>query len=341
MNDGGGSIKTPVTLKDISERTGFTINTVSRALKDKPDISESTVKLIKKAAKDMGYIGNSIAGALRSGLTNTIAVILGDITNPHFSIMIKEIERVARTQKYTTFILNTDENEELEKAIMSALAKMVDGIIICPTQKSSENILFLKKTNIPFVLIGRHFSDIDTDYVVCDDVNGGYLATKHLISIGHKRILFLNGPLYISSAIERLEGYKKACAEAKIPYESDLVCEVSITAGENWKTIKDIIESGIKFSAIVAFSDMIAWEMIHILDTYGYTMSSDYDIVGFDNIQSKLMFPINLTSVMESKIGMSQRAFKILLKKINKQSVKPVKEIVSTQIIIRDSTAKK
>jgi LacI family transcriptional regulator len=336
MEKDDNTVRATVTLKDIAEKTGFTINTVSRALKDKPDISEKTIKLIKDTAKDMGYIGNTIAGALRSGLTKTIAVILGDISNPHFSILVKGIERAARAQKYTTFIINTDEDDTLEReAINSALSQKVDGIIICPAQKNKSNIEFLKSTNIPFVLIGRYFRDIDTDYVVCDDVNGGSIATGHLISKGHRDILFLNGPKYISSAVERLEGYVKAYEQAGIKYNPALVREISIKSGSVKKAITKVIKDGIRFTAVFAFSDMIAWETMYVLSELGNEISGQIDIVGFDNIQSKLMFPSALTTVKTSKTTMAKRAVAILLRKISKSAPGYIQEVIKTDLEIR------
>jgi len=329
-----------VTLKDIAKETGYTINTVSRALKDKEDISEATCKLIKDTASNMGYIRNAIAGSLRSGVTKTIAIILGDISNPHFSILVKEIETSARKHNYNTFIINTDEKSELEEeAIHSALGKNVDGIIICPTQKNEENITFLKKSGVPFVLIGRYFKNIESDYVVCNDIEGGYLATRHLIEKGHRRILFLNGPGYISSAFERHEGYKKALNENKIEYDSSLVYEVSVTSGESKRVVRKILESGIEFTAVFAFSDMIAWETIYTLNKYGKQVPQDVAIVGFDNIQSKLSFPAPLTTISTSKSKISRRAVDILLKRINSaDDYGYMKDIVDTQIVIRGST---
>lgn len=329
-----------VTMKDIAAETGFTINTVSRALKDKDDISEPTRKLIKETAKRLGYISNSIAGALRSGTTKSFAVILGDISNPHFSIVVKEIESAARKHGYSTFIINTEENSGLEyEAICSALGKKVDGIIICPTQKSKENIEFLKKTGIPFVLIGRYFKEIATDYVVCNDVNGGYQATMHLIEKGHKRILMLNGPSYISSAAERHEGYKKALGDSGIEYDKALVHEMSITAGESKRVVRKILDENIKFSAVFAFSDMIAWETIHVLHKCGMKVPQDVAVIGFDNIQSKLSFPSPLTSISTSKSKMSRKAVDILLKRINnKNGTGVINAVIDTKVIPREST---
>ena len=151
-----------VTLADIAKECGVSVNTVSHALNNKSDISNATKQKIKSAAEKLGYIANSSASFLRSGLSKTIAVIVGDISNPHFAILIKEIEVAAREKDYTVFVLNTDENEELErKAIVAAISKNVDGIIICPVQQSTKNVEFLIKSGVPFALMGRRFKDIN------------------------------------------------------------------------------------------------------------------------------------------------------------------------------------
>lgn len=329
-----------VTLKDIAKKTGYSINTVSRALKDKEDISAATRKMIQDTAKEMGYINNSVASSLRSGYTRTIAVILGDISNPHFSIIVKEIEKNARKHKYSTIILNTDEDPKIEEqAVYSALSKKVDGIIICPTQKSKANIELLKKTGVPFVLIGRYFADIDTDYVICNDIQGGYLATRHLIKRGHRRILLLNGPAYISSARERLEGYRRALAESGIEYDEKLVHEIPVTLGDCRHVIRKLLDEGIGFTGIFAFSDLIAWEAIYALHKLGYRVPQDIAVVGFDNIQSRYLFPFPLTSVGNYKGRMSKRAFDIVLKRINSNfDGKYIHDIVDTRLIVRESS---
>ena len=144
-----------VTLKDIAAKTGYSVNTVSRALRDKDDIAVETREMIQRTAREMGHVSNTLAASLRLGYTNTIAVILGDISNPHFSIMMKEIEGYAWKAGYTSILFNTNENEELElAAIQSALNKNVDGIIICPAQKTPDNLIYLKESGVPFVLIG-------------------------------------------------------------------------------------------------------------------------------------------------------------------------------------------
>jgi LacI family transcriptional regulator len=332
-----------VTLQDIASKTGYTKNTVSRALRNKPEISKATRKLINDTAKEMGYITNTIAGALRSGVTRTIAIILGDISNPHFGIMAKEVEIAARRHSYHTFVLNTDENYEVEEeAVYSALSKKVDGIILCPTQKSSKDIRLLKKNGIPFVLWGRYFAaEPETDYVICNDFKGGYLATHHLIERGHRDILCLTGPGYISSARERLAGYQKALKEQGIGYRPDLIRETSVTTGACRQVIQKALEEKVKFTAIFAFSDMLAWEAIYTLNKHGIRVPHDVGVIGFDNIQSRMYLPFPLTSISPSKKRMSRRAVDILMRKINTPtSDQYFHEVIEPTIVIRESTAK-
>jgi len=326
-----------VRLKDIAVRTGFTINTVSRALKGKPDISLETQKLIKDVAKEIGYINNSVAGALRSGFTKTIAVILGDISNPHFAIMAKEIECAASAFEYATIIINTNENEDIEKrAIYSALGKKVDGIILCPCQRSSENVAFLRQTALPFVVIGRRTQDPRVDSVIVDDVKGGYLATQHLIRRGHKDVLLLNGPAYISSAKDRGDGYIKALQDYAIPLIPDLVREIVVTGEDLQEYINKIIDDGIRFSAIFAFSDLIAWETIYALNNRGLNVPEDIAIVGFDDIQSKLFFPIPLTTIGTINGRMSEAAVKILMAKIQSdKKIPPCNTVIDVGLVVR------
>ncbi|SFD65272.1 transcriptional regulator, LacI family [Paenibacillus catalpae] len=330
-----------VTLKDLAVKAGLSVNTISRALKDKEDIAASTRQMIKDLAKEMGYVGNALAGSLRSGLTRTIAVIVSDVANPHFGIMVKEIEKSARKHLYTIFVINTEDDYEMEeRAIYTAIGKNVDAIIICPSQRGAENIRFLQKNGVPFVLIGRRFKDEpEFDYVICDDEKGGYLATKHLLDNGHKRVLFLNGPIRISSAQERLEGYKKAHEEAGLQVHEELIIEVGATAGDTRSVVKQLIEQQAEFTGIFAFNDVIAWEAAYVLSKNGYRVPDDYSVIGFDNIQSRIFIPFQLSSVSNSKGKMSKRAVDIVLHKINHpESTRKFNEIIDTKLVLREST---
>lgn len=307
-----------VTLADIARECGVSVNTVSHALKDKPDISKKTTEKIKKIAEKMGYIQNASASFLRSGISKTIAIIVADISNPHFSIMIKEMDQTAREEGYTCFVLNTDENEDIEKqAIIAAISKNVDGIVICPTQKSDSNIKFLQKSNIPFTLIGRYFENIKTNYVICDDENGGYLAAKYIVENGGKKIAVINADNYISSAKDRLDGIKRYFREKKITLDAKDIYTIKIGEFDHKKELEKIASKD--YDSAICFSDVIALEFLSII-------GREIDIVSFDNICSKFALPVEFQSITSSKIKMSHKAVKIILDAINGDE--DIKEVI-------------
>lgn len=329
-----------ITLADIAKATGYSVNTVSHALHDKPDISEDTKAKIKAKAEEMGYIINTSASALRSGKTKSIAIIIGDIANPFFSILIKEMEKCLRAYHYNSLVLNTDEDEALEReAIISAISKNVDGIILCAVQKSRNNLEFLKKAGIPYLLIGRYFQGDDSAYVVCDDFNSGYVAAKHLIDLNHKKLLFINAPVYISGAYLRQEGAKRAIMDAA---DQDVSLSIAqIDALGNADRICPILDEYADCTGIICFSDMIAMQVCHFLKALGKQVPRDVSVIGFDNIVSRLLSPLMLTSVSVSKTSMSVKAVDTLMKIIEGETDSLHQHILPTRVITWDSTAEK
>jgi len=330
-----------VTLRDIAMETGFSINTVSHALKDKPDISVATKNQIRQAAERLEYIVNISASSLRSGRSQTIAIILGDISNPHFAISVKQIESEIRKLGYTAIIFNTDEDPAIErKAIITALSQKVDGIIICPTQNSPDNIHFLQKSGVLFVLLGRHFPNQKSNSIIADDHQGGFLATTHLLEQGHQRILFLNGPIYISSATERLAGYRQALREYMVSEDPTLIQTISITTGKNIERMNRILLGRKDYSAVVAFSDLIALEVINILASNGRRVPEDISVIGFDNIQSQFIMPTHLTSVSTAKMTMASKAVEILFHQINRTDAvsDTIQVVLPARLIKRNTT---
>jgi LacI family transcriptional regulator len=287
-----------ITLKDVAAKTGYTINTISRALKDKTDISPETRKHIRETAKELGYVGDSTASSLRSGKTRTIAVIIGDVSNPFFGSLVRDIELTMQEKGYTIIIYSTGEHTEWERrAILSAYSRRVDGIILCPVQETKDNILFLQKLGVPFVLVGRYFKDIQSDAVVWDDVKAGELAAEYLISLGHVHILYIGGPLYISSGMDRLRGYRNAHKKNGVSVNENMIRITNITAGASSEAISQVLKEGLPFTAIVAFSDLMAYEILYALEKHAKNRYAHISIASFDDIREKIMLPVNFPSV--------------------------------------------
>ena len=327
-----------VTLKDVAKETGFSANTVSRALRGSNEISEATTAYIREVAKKMGYIHNGVAASLRAGKSNSIAVIVGSVFNSHFAVMIKGIEEMAAENGYVVIVMNTNEDTETEqKAIKTAISKKVDGIIICPASNPEENLRLLQSSGIPFVLLGRRVKGIDTSYVICDDYGGCKLATEYLINKGNKNILFLLIEQEVSSVEERLNGFKDALADAGMSYSDDLLIQKKLGAplDEDLEQNRDKILGA---DAVLCFSDMLAHELIYWLRCNGVAVPGKIDIIGFDDIQSRIPMPIRVKSVKSFKALMSHTAYQLLAEKINDPDA-PNKQIVISTEISKGETA--
>ena len=199
----------------VAEKTGFTVNTVSQALRGSPKLREETKAAIRAAAKELGYVHNALAGSLRSGSSRTIAIIVGDTSNLRFSIQLHAFELAFRTLGYQVIVMNTDETAQYElDAVKNAVRSSVDGVLLCPCQKSRAAIDLLESCRTPYVLFGRCYDDLPA--VIWDDERGGYLAGQQLAQAGCRHILMLNVPDSISSARERESGFRRALGEAEL-----------------------------------------------------------------------------------------------------------------------------
>ncbi len=311
-------------------------------MNNKPDIKHDTKEKILKTATELNYRPSRFARGLRSNTTGTIGVIIADITNPFFGSLVKGIEEQASEKGYSIILCDTGENTTNEKrAIQLMLQEKVDGILLTPSQENDEDIKFLKKQQFPFVLIARHFEQLSTDYVVADDTKGGFLATKHLIEQGCNRILHIKGPDHISSAKERLTGYKQALEEHNIPFSYELVTEPAITMEGGFYVANRAISSSKDIDGIFAFSDYVALGVLKAVQQAGLRVPENIAIVGYDDIDFASCLETPLTTVRMPKKELGHKAFDLLYKRIKKEIKEPSAGIkLDVELVIRKSSTK-
>jgi len=327
-----------VTLDDIAKISGFSKSTVSRVLRGAPNVKPSTKKKIKEVAKKLGYTPNVVARSLRSRKTSTLGVVIADICNPFFPSVVRGIEDTARKEGYHIILCNTDEKYEREKeAIDTLIQKRVDGLLVAPVQKKIDDLLELTRHKIPLVLIGRHLDPFEIDYVISNDVKGAFTATDYLIKKGHKRILFINGPPWISSARERMAGYKKALLENTIKFDANLVKEDALKMEDGYRVAKKAILSRLDFTAVFAFSDIVAFGVIKALKEKRYKIPDDVAVVGYDDIDFGVSAEVPLTTVHIPKYRLGVEGMRLLKKRIDGEVNEPQKVILDTKLIIRES----
>lgn len=332
-------MKKYVTIKDIAKIAGVSVNTVSRALNDKPDVSEKTKKRVISIANELGYVKNFTASSLKQKESKIVGVVLADSSNPFYAEVLKGIEAAARKYGYQIILCNTEREYKIEEEMIRVLiGRRVDGLIIGPVQTRNDDIKMLRDMSFPTVILGRHFEDVEIDEIYNNEIKGGYLATKHLIDRGRKKIIMLNGFLEKSPAKMRLEGYRKALEESGIPFDESMVSIGDIDFSDGYKRINDIISEGVKFDAIFCYNDIMAFGVIKALQEKGYDIPCDISIVGYDDIlYSKLVNP-PLTTIRIKKYELGFEAFRMLINRLRGRRKRIKKVVLDVELVVRKST---
>lgn len=329
-------------MNHIATKIGVSTNTVSRALNNRPDISPITREAIKQVAIEMGYTrfttNPSISG--KKNKTHTVGLVIADNSNPVYSLFVKGAEDILSQNGYHLILCNTDENYLKEKqAINLLLERGVDGILITPTQSKREDIALMEEHHIPFVLIGRHFPNLEVDSVIADDVSGAFHAINHLIRLGHYKILFINAPEYISSAKERCEGFYSAYKQNNIEIDDELIRVCAPNKESAYNVMRSILVEGSAFTAVFTFSDLMMLGAFKAIKEFNLRIPEDISLVGFDNIDFVSLMSPPLTTVNLPKYQMGAEAARILLSHTRGQ-IDIQQIILPTELIVRTSTAK-
>lgn len=319
-----------ITMKDIAQIAGVSVNTVSRALNDRPEINEETKRHIKKIAQELNYIPNTIAASLASRKSKTIGLVIPDLCDPFFAMQARGVEDTAKKHGYSVVIINTDEIPQNEhNAITTLYGIRVAGIILTSVFFGVEHIEELQGRQVPLVLLNRYSRQLDTDYVINDHQKGAYIATKHLLNLGHQRIGIILGPDRITSVQDRLSGYLKAMDEAGIKLSKEYVIH-----GENLKPetgellAEELMRKEPRPTAIFAYCDSLAIGACAGIRKVGYTIPRDVALVGYDDIPYAAHLEVPLTTIVQPAYKMGRTACEILLKRISSGGEQKTKHIV-------------
>jgi len=323
-------------LRVLAAKAGVSINTASRAINDKPDINPLTKEKILRIAREIGYVPNASAVALRTQKTKTLGVIIADNNNPFYAEVLSGIEAEAKANNYHIILTNTRRDyQEEENAIELLLGKQVDGLLIAPVQEKNEDIYKLIDSKIPFVVVGRDYEDLSIDAVYSDELKGGYIATEYLIRKGFKNISYIGGYTYKSPARRRLEGYKKALTDYGIAIKENLIKIGDIDIKDGYNQTKDMFDQGINFQAIFAYNDMMAFGAVKAIKERGLEIPGDIGVVGYDNILFSSLVSPPLTTVNLKKDELGRESVRLLLSKINGYRKKNKKIVLDVDLLIR------
>ncbi|HEX3889491.1 MAG TPA: LacI family DNA-binding transcriptional regulator [Verrucomicrobiae bacterium] len=315
-----------VRLKDIAQRLGVSVMTVSKALRDAPDVSAATKAKIKSLAAQMGYVPDSSAQGLRTKTTKLFGVVIPSITNPIFARIIFAIEERAHDLGYDVLLahsLNKPEREE--HCIRHFLSRRVDGIFISPVYRFEAEAriyqeILARKT--PTVLLGspapfcKNFPCVEIDELIAS-----YNVTQHLLKLGHKRIAYFTGPQTAPWAHERFNGYRRALREAGLDVDDRLVFQSGSTIEDGTNAALQMLNENCHVTAVQAVNDLVAIGCADALLSQGLKIPEDISIVGFGNILTSEHFRVPLTTVRQPKFRLGIAAVEMMMGLIRGESV--------------------
>lgn len=338
-----------VTIKDIARELGISPSTVSRALKDHPDISPETKKVVNELAEKLNYQPNSIALSLRHSKSNTIGVIIPQVVHWFFSTVISGIEDIAYGAGYSVIV--SQSNESYEKEVMDTKAlfnNRVDGILISMSKETTDFGHFesLFSRGIPMVFFDRVCPTLNTSKVVVDDFGASYNATKHLIDQGYNRIAHLAGDRKLSISNNRLDGYLAALKENGIEYREEYVAFEDLVDDE--KHAKALTLQLLKLpsppDAVFANNDVSAIGAMMAAKAQGLSIPEQFGIVGFSNWRFTELTEPALSTVDQRGFEIGQEAAKLLIKEIeasDDEVIEPTTKTLETNLVIRKSSVRK
>ncbi len=295
-----------IRLKDIAESAGVSVMTVSKALRDEPDISNNTKMRIRGIADQVGYVPNSSARGLRTNKTHQFGLVISSLSNPVYIRTFMAIEERAHEMGYEIYVAQTLNDPGREDAcIRRLLARQVDGLFIRPVYRPDPNAAIydeLKKQKTPTVILGhRALFCSDFPNVETDDIVASQSATEHLLELGHRRIACLTGPPFAPWAQERYEGYRRALQEHHIDLDENLIFQAGSTIEEGASAALQMIDEDSGATALIAANDLVAIGTASTLLDQGVKIPENISVVGFGNTLTAEHFRVPLTTVSQPK----------------------------------------
>ena len=333
-----------VTIKDIARQLGISPSTVSRALKDHPDISQETKKAVNDLARKLNYQPDLVALSLKKGQSRIIGVIVPEIVHYFFSTVISGIEDVANESGYRVMICQSNETFEREVENVEALLySRVDGILVSISKKTVK-LDHLKKVmdqHVPMVMFDRIADNLETDKVYVDDEHAAYTAVRHLIVNGYRNIIHYAAPQHLEIGRLRKEGYIRALKQFQIPVRDEFIIKCD-TMEEAQKMTEETMKLTPRPDAFFCVNDMTAAGVMKMLKRLNYKIPDDVAIVGFTNGEISNLPTPAITSVEQHGFDIGREAARLLIDRLihSGKEIPPRKKIIKTTLVVKGSTVK-
>jgi LacI family transcriptional regulator len=305
------------TIRDVAKMAGVSISTVSLALNGTGPVSEETHRKIWDAAQAAGYAPNPVAQSLKSGRTRLIAMVVGDISNPFFGRLLKEVERLALEENHLVIVSDSGTDPRRERAILDHLsAQRVAGIILTPHGASAEHIAHLKTLKMPLVLVDHKLEGLNADFVASDNVLAAAMVTEHVIRFGHTRIAHIAGKAGLYTSERRKEGFRATMAAAGIEVDESLIVDGEYDGERAYEQAMRLLTRADRPTAIVAANNVMALGTLQAMNDLGFVCPDEISLTSIDDVPWGNVIRPRITMVVQAVDEMARIATEFLLERI-------------------------
>lgn len=331
-----------VTRDDVARQAGVSPSTVSYVINNGPrSVSQATKDKVLQVIQELGYRPNAVARNLRRQRTSSLGLIIPDIINPYFAQVAQGIEAVAFERDFTVMFCHTKYSLEQElKYVDHLYVERAAGVLWVPATANPEPAQRLLAYDLPTVVMDRAMEGFMFPAVVADNYRGGYLATEHLLSLGHRRIGCIARPVRLTHSQERVHGYQDALKKYGIPFDERLVAAGGYRLENGYEAAHYLLDLDSPPTAIFSYNDIMAIGAIRALRERGLQVPEDFSVIGYDDIPDAAYTCPALTTVRQAKFEMGLKGIELLLKIMAGEIVSPQTEVrVDVELIVRESTA--
>nr|WP_232365056.1 LacI family DNA-binding transcriptional regulator [Salinimonas marina] len=328
-----------VTIKQVSELAGVSSATVSRVINNADTVKEKTRKLVLNAMAELGYRHNTIAASLASNKTNTVGMVVPELHGSFFGAMMSGSEQVLRKASKHMFVVAGHSDDTMERQEIDALlSRRCDALILHVEAVSDEYLIGLAKQNVPIVVVNRYIEAIGDKCISLNNHLGGYLATQHLLDLGHRHIACITGALFKADGVNRLAGHKQALTKAGIKVDERLIEEGSFQAHTGETCMETILARQIPFTGVVCGNDEMATGAINVLRSHGLRVPEDISVVGYDNIDYASYLTPKLTTIDYPVRDIGQMAANWILNQAYGDGAQSLTPVLTPKLITRGTT---
>jgi LacI family transcriptional regulator len=327
------------TIKDVAARAGVSVTTVSHVVNSTRFVSDDARQRVNDAIDELRYVPSALARSLKSNRTGTIGMMTPNCSNPFFAEVIRGIEDACFAANFNVILCNSDDDfNKQRKYIRVLVEKQVDGLIVFSMGRDNQLGEQLRETGMPHVILDREIKHIEADLVEVDHEAGAWMATRHLIELGHRRIACITGPLNLAPAQERVQGYRRAMDEAGLDVNKDWEIEGGFTSEKSFVAMQRLLVLEQTPSAVFACNDLMAIGALCAATQQGLRVPQDVSVIGFDDIALAAYSSPPLTTIVQPKHQLGLMAARFLIDRLADPGLALRREVLEPELCLRQST---